>query len=99
MQLDENGDQILCDVNLVAGRAFLGFASYNHGPISFEDLNSKLERADGATVDDLAHELVAVGNDSNYGSFRRSKKRLMPFAKLINTKGTNTLQRLIRKLV
>ena len=81
----------------MAGRAFLGFASYNHGPISFEDLNSKLERADGATVDDLAHELVAVGNDSNYGSFRRSKKRLMPFAKLINTKGTKNLKKDLKK--
>ena len=75
---------------MVAGRAFLGFASYNHGPISFEELTSKLEAADGATVDDMAHELVAGGTDSNYGSMKRSNKRLMPFAKLVKTHGKET---------
>ena len=76
-KLDTNGEQILCDVNLVAGRAFLGFARYNHGPISFEDLNSKLEKADGAT------DVISAETDSNYSKLR-IERRAFPFGKLLN---------------
>ena len=82
-QLDINGDPIFCDANMVAGRAFLGFATYVHGPINFEELNSKLEAADGASVDLLFSELVSADSDSAY-SKAKVDRRALPFAKLLN---------------
>ena len=70
----------------MSGRAFLGFASYNYGPISFEDLNSKLETADGSSVDDMMTDLIADDSDSDYGKLR-TNIRVLPFAKLITNKG------------
>ena len=84
--MDANGEDIICDLNLVAGRAFLGFATYNHGPISFEDLNLKLEAADGATVDVLASKLVSAHSDSNYSKVV-TDRRAFPFAKLLDITG------------
>ena len=92
-QLDTNGEQILCDVNLVAGRAFLGFARYNHGPISFEDLNSKLEKADGATVDVLASDVISAETDSNYSKLR-IERRAFPFGKLLNITSESTTNKM-----
>ena len=76
----------MCDLNLVAGRAFLGFATHNHGPISFEDLNSKLESADFSSVNDTMSNLVADDSDSDY-SKAKINTRVLPFAKLVNNPG------------
>ena len=84
--MDTNGEQIICDFNLVAGRAFLGFATFNHGPISFEDLTLQLEATDGATVDVLSSELVSAEGDSNYSKLR-TERRAFPFAKLLDMTG------------
>ena len=70
----------------MSGRAFLGFASYNHGPISFQDLNSKLENADGSSVDAMMTDLIAEDSDSDYGKLR-TNIRVLPFAKLITNRG------------
>ena len=70
----------------MGGRAFLGFASYNHGPISFQDLNSQLEGADGSSVDDMMTDLIADDSDSDYGKLR-TNIRVLPFAKLITNRG------------
>ena len=83
MQLDTKGELTVCDLNLVAGRAFLGFATHNHGPISFEDLNAKLESADFSSVDDTMADLVADDSDSDYGK-GKVNTRVLPFAKLID---------------
>ena len=82
--MDINGDPIFCDANLVAGRAFLGFATYVHGPINFEELNSKLEAADGATVDLLFSDLVSKADSDSTYSKAKVDRRALPFAKLLN---------------
>ena len=84
--MDENGEQIVTDFSVVCGRSFLGFASFMHGPISFEELTSKLESADGTSVDAIMSDLVDSESDSDYGLLK-SNKRVLPFAKLINTEG------------
>ena len=70
----------------MAGAVFEGFASHNHGPISFEDLNSKLENADFSTVDDTAAEHLAGDSDSDYALIK-SNARILPFGKLIGNPG------------
>ena len=76
----------MCDFNLVGGRCFLGFASYNLGPISFENLNSKLENANCSTVDDVMSDIVDDDSDSDYGLLK-ANRRVLPFAKLVNIEG------------
>ena len=83
-QLDKNGDPVICDRNMVAGRTFLGFASYNLGPISFQDLNSKLEAAEGATVDVNISDLVSADHHSDYSKIK-TERRGIPLAKLMDT--------------
>ena len=68
------------------GIAFLGFASYNHGPISFQDLISRLEATDGGTVDAMMSDIVASGSDSDYAKMK-SDRRVLPYAKLPGIKG------------
>ena len=70
----------------MAGAVFEGFASHNQGPISFEDLNSKLENADFSTVDDTAAEHLAGYSDSDYALIK-SNARILPFGKLIGNPG------------
>ena len=85
-QLDVKGELIFCDFNLVAGSMFEGFVSYNLGPISFEDLNSKLDGADLSSVDGMVSDQVAGDSDSDYGLIK-SKARILPFGKLIGNRG------------
>ena len=86
--MDTNGDQIICDFNMVAGRAFLGFASYNHGPISFEDLTSKLEHADSSSVDTYLSDVLDLDadDDSDYARMKNNGK-FFTFGKLVNIEG------------
>ena len=70
----------------MAGAVFEGFASHNHGPISFEDLNSKLESADFSTVDDTAAEHLVGDSDGDYALIK-SNARILPFGKLIGNPG------------
>ena len=88
--MDEKGELALCDFNLLGGRAFLGFASYNLGPIGFEDLNSKMENADGSSVDDVMSDIVDEDSDSNYGLLK-ANRRVLPFAKLVNIEGMSNV--------
>ena len=81
--MDTNGEQITCDFNLFAGRSFLGFATKDHGPISFADLNSKINKADGATVDVFGSEMVSAESQSDYSNIR-TERRVLPFGKLVN---------------
>ena len=79
----------------------MGFATYNHGPISFQDLNSKLENADGSSVDDLMTDLIADDSDSDYGLLR-TNIRVLPFAKLITNRGTvyqNSVDKLLSQTI
>ena len=57
-----------------------------HGPISFEELTSKMERADGANVDAVMSDLIDSESDSDY-ALMRCNKRVLAFAKLVNIEG------------
>ena len=70
----------------MAGAVFEGFTSLTHGPISFKDLNSKLENADFRSVDDTAADHLAGDSDSNY-ALTKSNARILPFGKLIGNPG------------
>ena len=66
---------------MIAGLAFLGFSSYHYGPISFEDLMSKLEATDGRTVDSLLSDVLP-------STTAESDVRILPYAKLPDIEGT-----------
>ena len=87
--MDEDGNRTITDLHGIAGIAFLGFASYNHRPISFQDLISKLEATDGGTVDAMMSDIVASGSDSDYAKMK-SDRRVLPYAKLPGVKGKHT---------
>ena len=85
-QLDTNGNKTIIELHGVAGINFLGFARYNHGPISFQDLMSRLEATDGASVDAMMSDIVASDSDSDYAKMK-SNRRVLPYAKLPSMKG------------
>ena len=64
---------------MIGGIAFLGFSSYHYGPISFEDLMTKMEATDGASVDFMLSDGVATDVKNNV--------RVLPYAKLPDIEG------------
>ena len=84
--VERKGEVIICNFNLKAGSVFEGFASYNHGPINFEDLNSKLKTADFSTVDEMVSDHIAGDSSSDY-DLLKSDARMLPFGKLIGNPG------------